>query len=290
MQISYIVTPLIGALIGYSTNWLAIKMMFNPKKAIRVGKIRLPFTPGIIPKNREKIASSIANAITNNLLTKDDLKDFFLSENIKNEINNKIDVLVQDNSFKSIVENITGKVEYEDMYKKIKDKLSYNILQIIKEYEIGKIIADKISESIEEKIGNSMLGLFGGNKIICSISENIETRINEYISENGQDLISNMIESELRKYSETNINELIKNFDKLKEKIVKIYEKIILDKLENVLQIINLKKIIEDKINSMEIEELEKIILSVMKKELNAIVNLGALLGLIMGMINLLFQ
>jgi uncharacterized membrane protein YheB (UPF0754 family) len=284
------VTPLIGALIGYSTNWLAIKMMFNPKKAIRVGKIRLPFTPGIIPKNREKIASSIANAITNNLLTKDDLKDFFLSENIKNEINNKIDVLVQDNSFKSIVENITGKVEYEDMYKKIKDKLSYNILQIIKEYEIGKIIADKISESIEEKIGNSMLGLFGGNKIICSISENIETRINEYISENGQDLISNMIESELRKYSETNINELIKNFDKLKEKIVKIYEKIILDKLENVLQIINLKKIIEDKINSMEIEELEKIILSVMKKELNAIVNLGALLGLIMGMINLLFQ
>jgi uncharacterized membrane protein YheB (UPF0754 family) len=264
--------------------------MFNPKKAIRVGKIRLPFTPGIIPKNREKIASSIANAITNNLLTKDDLKDFFLSENIKNEINNKIDVLVQDNSFKSIVENITGKVEYEDMYKKIKDKLSYNILQIIKEYEIGKIIADKISESIEEKIGNSMLGLFGGNKIICSISENIETRINEYISENGQDLISNMIESELRKYSETNINELIKNFDKLKEKIVKIYEKIILDKLENVLQIINLKKIIEDKINSMEIEELEKIILSVMKKELNAIVNLGALLGLIMGMINLLFQ
>ena len=43
---------------------------------------------------------------------------------------------------------------------------------------------------------------------------------------------------------------------------------------------------IEDKINDMKTEELEKVVLTVMKKELDTIVNLGALIGLILGSLN----
>ena len=43
--------------------------------------------------------------------------------------------------------------------------------------------------------------------------------------------------------------------------------------------------IVEEKINAMDVKEREKLVLSVMKKELNAIVNLGALIGLILGII-----
>ena len=39
----------------------------------------------------------------------------------------------------------------------------------------------------------------------------------------------------------------------------------------------------------MDILEVEKIILDIMKKELNALVNLGTVIGFILGLLNLIF-
>ncbi|MDD6065009.1 MAG: DUF445 family protein, partial [Firmicutes bacterium] len=44
--------PAIGAVIGYCTNYVAVKMLFRPLKPIRIGKFTLPFTPGVIPKRK----------------------------------------------------------------------------------------------------------------------------------------------------------------------------------------------------------------------------------------------
>ena len=48
--------------------------------------------------------------------------------------------------------------------------------------------------------------------------------------------------------------------------------------------------LIEEKINGMDVETLEKLVISAMKKELDTIVNLGALIGLVLGALNLLIQ
>ena len=48
-----IMAPLVGGVIGYITNNLAIKMLFRPRKAIYIGKWHIPFTPGLIPKQKE---------------------------------------------------------------------------------------------------------------------------------------------------------------------------------------------------------------------------------------------
>ena len=50
MEILKVILPvLVGATIGYFTNFLAIKMLFRPRKEVRIKGVRLPFTPGIIP-------------------------------------------------------------------------------------------------------------------------------------------------------------------------------------------------------------------------------------------------
>ena len=54
------------------------------------------------------------------------------------------------------------------------------------------------------------------------------------------------------------------------------------------MKAINIEKIVVDKINGLDPAELETVIFGVMKKELRAIVYLGALLGFLMGFINLL--
>ena len=63
-----------GAIIGYFTNDLAIKMLFRPYKPIYLGKRKLPFTPGLIPSNQERLAQKISDTIMGSLLTPTELQ------------------------------------------------------------------------------------------------------------------------------------------------------------------------------------------------------------------------
>jgi uncharacterized membrane protein YheB (UPF0754 family) len=66
---TWIIPPLMGAIIGYFTNWLAIKMLFRPYKEIWIAGIHLPFTPGILPREKKKLAVSLGDTVSKELLT-----------------------------------------------------------------------------------------------------------------------------------------------------------------------------------------------------------------------------
>jgi len=70
----YIAPPVAGAVIGYFTNDIAIKMLFRPYRAIYIGKHQLPFTPGLIPRNQERLAKRISDTIMGSLLTPEELQ------------------------------------------------------------------------------------------------------------------------------------------------------------------------------------------------------------------------
>ncbi|MGV2827863.1 DUF445 domain-containing protein [Myxosarcina sp. GI1(2024)] len=71
----YIVPPIAGSIIGYFTNDLAINMLFRPYRAIYIGKRKLPFTPGLIPSNQERLATKVADTIMGSLLTPGELQN-----------------------------------------------------------------------------------------------------------------------------------------------------------------------------------------------------------------------
>lgn len=77
----WIIPPLAGAAIGYITNWLAIKMLFRPLTEKRFLGIHIPFTPGIIPRQRYNLSDSIARMVSGRLLTEDAIKNQIDSEN-----------------------------------------------------------------------------------------------------------------------------------------------------------------------------------------------------------------
>ena len=70
----YIVPPVAGGIIGYFTNDLAINMLFRPYKPIYIGKRKLPFTPGLIPSNQERLAQKVSDTIMGSLLTPSELQ------------------------------------------------------------------------------------------------------------------------------------------------------------------------------------------------------------------------
>lgn len=71
----YISPPVLGAVIGYYTNDIAIKMLFRPYRPIYIFKRQLPFTPGLIPSNQDRLGQNIANAIMKSLLTPEELEN-----------------------------------------------------------------------------------------------------------------------------------------------------------------------------------------------------------------------
>lgn len=70
----YVSPPIVGAVIGYFTNDIAIKMLFRPYRAIYIGKRKVPFTPGLIPRNQERLAKNVSKTIMGSLLTPEELQ------------------------------------------------------------------------------------------------------------------------------------------------------------------------------------------------------------------------
>lgn len=66
--------PVVGGVIGYFTNDLAIKMLFRPYRPYYFFKRRLPLTPGLIPSNQGRLAQRIADTIMGSLLTPNELE------------------------------------------------------------------------------------------------------------------------------------------------------------------------------------------------------------------------
>jgi uncharacterized membrane protein YheB (UPF0754 family) len=73
--LQYAIPPIAGAIIGYFTNDIAIRMLFRPYQPVYVGKFRLPFTPGLIPLNQSRLALKVSTIVMERLLTPDALQD-----------------------------------------------------------------------------------------------------------------------------------------------------------------------------------------------------------------------
>jgi uncharacterized membrane protein YheB (UPF0754 family) len=71
----YLLPPVLGGIIGYFTNDIAIKMLFRPYRAIYIAGRKVPFTPGLIPRNQERLAKNISNTIMGSLLTPTELQN-----------------------------------------------------------------------------------------------------------------------------------------------------------------------------------------------------------------------
>lgn len=286
--IKYASGPVIGSVIGYFTNYIAVKMLFRPYRQIKIFGIPLPLTPGIIPKRQSDMARAIGSAIGQTLFTSSDLEKTILSdENIK-----KISdwIIAKADTEKSIAEiaEIAGD-GVSPIISKIPEMIADKIIIAADDINVGKIITDIAKDTIEEK--KQSLGFFSfvlNDSMLNPLLEGFESKINIYIAENGKEKILPSIENIVSDYSQKPINELTAKMDreKVSETISQIIKNAAPSVLQSVLSGIDIAGTVEKKINDMDVRELERLCLSVMKKELGAIVNLGALIGFIIGIIN----
>lgn len=298
----YFIGPAVGALIGYITNYIAIRMLFRPHNAWYVMGIHIPFTPGIIPKEKSRIAGSIGKAVSENLMNREVLEKSLLSPEMLEKMNNAIDefVATQSHNTETIVQFARHYLSQEDI-DAMKQNTTTGVVKMIsgklQNSHLGDSIAHMAIEHVMEKTRNSVVGLFGADKFVAGLAQPIEKllakHINEILQNNSQQMIEGLVIDESEKLMGMTMSQLVSGHDEqvvqIKSGIQSAYKTIITEHLPRILQDINISSIIEQRINEMDMDEAEAIILDVMKKELRAIVWLGALLGCIMGTITSLF-
>jgi uncharacterized membrane protein YheB (UPF0754 family) len=90
----WVAPPVIGAVIGYVTNDIAIRMLFWPLKEWRVFGLHVPFTPGIIPKRRFQMAESIGRMVSGELLTVEAVRRQMATEGFQERLTSNIVALL----------------------------------------------------------------------------------------------------------------------------------------------------------------------------------------------------
>ena len=122
------------------------------------------------------------------------------------------------------------------------------------------------------------------------IARQVEEKINEYVAEYGRSVVEQMVLDESETLQQKTVGDTFTQLEAygvdIPELVVKQYESMVSEKLPKVLDNLHLSSIVEERINAMNVAEVEELMLSIMKKELGAVVNLGALIGLILGLVN----
>ena len=119
MDWKLIAVPVIGAIIGYATNWIAVKMLFRPHKEVRVMGWKLPFTPGVIPKGQGRLARAVGRAVEEQLLTREVLEEELLSEEKMQKMKEMISDWVEtqkasEKTVKKVAEDLISEDSVED--------------------------------------------------------------------------------------------------------------------------------------------------------------------------------
>lgn len=137
----FFIMVLIGGMIGWITNKVAIKMLFRPVNPVKV----LFFTfQGVFPKRKDKMAISLADTIEQELLSKEVILDKLLNNDNIEELKKQ----VMDSLLSKIIEKIPSMVR---MF------LGSNVDQIAKDFldkEGDQIFEDMINQFKEVGLNN----------------------------------------------------------------------------------------------------------------------------------------
>ena len=163
IEATYIIAPLLGGVIGYITNDIAIRMLFRPHKAKYIMGVHVPFTPGIIPKEKGRIADAIGGVISENLMNKDVLERYLLSDDMVGKVRLSVEEFIEtqkhnpetvkeflahylsDDEIATISQNVN-----ESITKQTYTKLSYASIG----EKVAHIAIDHVAEKLSTKVSH----------------------------------------------------------------------------------------------------------------------------------------
>jgi uncharacterized membrane protein YheB (UPF0754 family) len=168
--------PLVAALIGWFTNYIAVKMLFHPKnpRGFLIVKIQ-----GVFPKRQKALAQKLGDLVAEELFSVSDvaskIKEFATSEEAMNEVGERIE-------------------------KTIRNKLvkTFPMLAMFLSDEMVEKVTKLFQCELQDFLAESAAGL--GNKLEenLDIKEMVKERVNGFSSEKLESLLNQLMKKEFR--------------------------------------------------------------------------------------------
>lgn len=161
--------PIIGGFIGWITNWVAIKMLFHPRKPVKVLFITFQ---GIFPKNKLRIAENLGKVVQRDLINFSDIKgrlqDPDALNNFKEEIALRVDnaireriekspfldAIVPDQLIQSVHRTIVVEIE-----KNLPTVIDSSITKIEQKLDIHQLVKNKVANFSDEKLEQLLMDI-----------------------------------------------------------------------------------------------------------------------------------
>lgn len=169
-----LILAVIGGLIGYITNVIAIKLIFRPINPIKIPIFNIEII-GMIPKRKLEIASNVAQVIEEQFFSFDDIIENVITEQDKQIIIDYIKVRI-----KLVLNEKLGLIPS-------------SIRNLVQNY-ISEIIEDEIRSGVDEL--SEELIIKANNRI--NIKEIVENKINELDLYELETIILQIIKKELK--------------------------------------------------------------------------------------------
>ncbi|SDJ42809.1 DUF445 domain-containing protein [Salimicrobium halophilum] len=183
----------IGALIGGVTNSLAIRMLFRPYHPIYIGRFKLPFTPGLIPKRQGELARQLGNMVVEHLVTPSGLRNKLLNETFRDTLIRKsrkeVDGFLQSEItlgelLAPVAPELTKDNVHLELEKQLKDRIGgwldrrkdKQLRELVpgKWEEQGEIATKRASRYVQQKIASYLESADGRYRVKALINDYFE--------------------------------------------------------------------------------------------------------------------
>ncbi len=157
LQITQLLTyagpPMLGALIGYLTNKVAIRMLFRPLNAWHVFGIRVPMTPGIIPSKRHDLAENFGEMVGEQLLTATDIGAALSTERFQDHLHQMVGERVKELLGRDLGSFVTVVPRRFRAYARVGIRtLKYQMREGVHGYIASQSFADKVADAVHEQL------------------------------------------------------------------------------------------------------------------------------------------
>jgi len=182
MDPNIIITPAAGAVIGYFTNYLAIKMLFRPYEAKYICGIKVPFTPGLIPKEKMRIAKALGDAISTHLLNKNVVMDALTKDDVLKSIDAMTDNVIsriksEDITLSALCSSTFG-INYDTLNSSVSAFLSRQAYNSLSNDEFKGKLADEIYNKLDAFLQKPLCEL-PYEKISAVVKDTVEFAIKD---------------------------------------------------------------------------------------------------------------
>ena len=176
--------PVIGAVIGFFTNWLAVRMLFRPYRPKYIGKLRLPFTPGIIPKRKEALGRALGKAVGTQLVTPSDIQKLFASDEICARVGdiaaNALSATDDGLSVRGVADSLGGEGGASRLADRATDAVTAELMRAAGKLDLPALLAEHAGKAVASRGGlGGLLGLLGGDRVAAKLAESSGKRLRD---------------------------------------------------------------------------------------------------------------